>query len=66
MTRCPPSPDLSGYSRGLYVTRGDVANTRRYVEEPELWPALEERGFTRLDPGSVSVRSRSTGSPRPR
>jgi capsular polysaccharide biosynthesis protein len=55
-TRLPPSPDLSGYSHGLYVTRGDVANTRRYVEEPELWPALEERGFTRLDPGSVSVR----------
>jgi glycosyl transferase family 61 len=54
--RLPPSLDLSGYSRGLYVTRGDVANTRRYVEEPELWPALEERGFTRLDPGSVSVR----------
>ena len=54
--RLPASPDLSGYSRGLYVTRGDVANTRRYVEEPELWPALEARGFTRLDPGSVPVR----------
>jgi capsular polysaccharide biosynthesis protein len=55
-TRLPASPDLSEPSRGLYVTRGDVAHTRRYVEEPELWPALEERGFTRLDPGSVSVR----------
>ena len=54
--RLPASPDLSGYSRGLYVTRGDVANTRRYVEEPELWPALESLGFTRLDPGTVPVR----------
>jgi capsular polysaccharide biosynthesis protein len=53
-THLPPSPALAG-SRGLYVTRGSVANTRRYVEEPELWPALEARGFTRLDPGSVSV-----------
>jgi capsular polysaccharide biosynthesis protein len=55
-TRLPASPDLSGYGRRLYVTRGSVANTRRYVEEPELWPAMEERGFTRLDPGTVSVR----------
>jgi capsular polysaccharide biosynthesis protein len=55
-SRLPASPDLSGYRPGLYVTRGDVANTRRYVEEPELWPALEERGFTRLDPGTVPVR----------
>ena len=54
-SRLPASPDLSARSRRLYVTRGEVANTRRYVEEPALWPALEERGFARLDPGSVSV-----------
>jgi capsular polysaccharide biosynthesis protein len=54
-TRLPASPDLSGRARGLYVTRGSTPHTRRYVEEPELWPALEERGFTRLDPGTVSV-----------
>lgn len=51
----PATPDLSGIATGLYVTRGDVPNTRRYVEEEQLWPALAERGFTRLDPGSVSV-----------
>ena len=51
----PASADLSGHSPGLYVTRGSTPHTRRYVEEPELWPALEARGFTRLDPGSVSV-----------
>ena len=39
----------------LYVTRGDSPNTRRYVEEPQLWPHLERQGFTRVDPGSLSV-----------
>jgi len=50
-----PSADLSAYPRGLYVTRGSTPHTRRYVEEPDLWPRLEERGFARLDPGTVSV-----------
>ena len=53
--RLPASADLGGRARGLYVTRGSTPNTRRYVEEPDLWPALEARGFTRLDPGTVSV-----------
>jgi len=39
----------------LYVTRGDLPHTRRYVQEPALWPRLERRGFTRLDPGTLSV-----------
>ncbi len=51
----PPSGDLGGRARGLYVTRGTTPGTRRYVEEAALWPALAERGFARLDPGSVSV-----------
>jgi hypothetical protein len=54
-THLRPSADLSACPRGLYVTRGQVPNTRRYVEEAELWPRLAERGFTRLDPGTVSV-----------
>jgi hypothetical protein len=54
-THLRPSADLSAYPRGLYVTRGDAPNTRRYVEEAELWPRLAERGFARLDPGTVSV-----------
>ena len=54
--RLAPSADLAHHSARLYVTRGDVPNTRRYVEERALWPALEERGFARLDAGSVPVR----------
>jgi capsular polysaccharide biosynthesis protein len=54
--RLAPRADLTRHASRLYVTRGEVPNTRRYVEEPGLWPALEERGFTRLDPGSVPVR----------
>jgi len=54
-THLPASPDLGERARGLYVTRGATPNTRRYVEEPDLWPALEARGFARLDPGTVSV-----------
>ena len=54
-THLPPSADLSAYPRALYITRGATPNTRRYVEEPELWPRLKERGFARLDPGTVSV-----------
>ena len=52
--RLPPSP---GRQRGgrLYLTRGDKPNTRRYVQESELWPSLESRGFVRLDPGTLSV-----------
>lgn len=41
--------------RRLYITRGDRPNTRRYAPEPVLWPALERRGFERIDPGTFSV-----------
>lgn len=39
----------------LYITRGNKPNTRRYEDEAELWPHLEERGFSKVDPGSLSV-----------
>ena len=42
--------------RRLYVTRGSGPNTRRLVNEEELWPRLEQRGFVRIDPGTLSVR----------
>ena len=42
--------------RLLYVTRGSGPNTRRLVDEPDLWPRLERRGFVRIDPGTMSVR----------
>ena len=50
-----PPRDVAGRPRRLYVTRGTVPNTRRLVHEDELWPRLERMGFTRFDPGSVSV-----------
>lgn len=40
----------------LYVTRGSVRHTRRLVDESEMWPMLERRGFTRIDAGELSVR----------
>ncbi len=46
---------VDGLPRRLYLTRGDVPRTRRYVEEPDLVPALEARGFARVDPGKLSV-----------
>ncbi|KRC53888.1 MULTISPECIES: glycosyltransferase family 61 protein [unclassified Nocardioides] len=41
--------------RRIYITRGDTPRTRRYVQEPALWPELERRGFVRIDPGAHSV-----------
>ncbi len=45
----------SGSPRRLYLTRGTTPRTRRYVQEPELWPHLKQRGFARLDPGTLRV-----------
>lgn len=44
-----------GLPRRIYVTRGHVRHTRRYVQEAELMPHLERRGFVRVDPGALSV-----------
>ena len=62
----PPRPICAATAPGSTSPAATSPNTRRIVEEPELWPSLEELGFTRLDPGSVPCGSRSTGSPRPR
>ncbi|HET7735957.1 MAG TPA: glycosyltransferase 61 family protein [Nocardioidaceae bacterium] len=50
-----PASAASDLPTKLYVTRGDAPNTRRYVEEPELWPLLERQGFARVDPGTLTV-----------
>lgn len=50
-----PPRDTVGRPRKLFVTRGGGPNTRRLVDEPELWPLLERRGFVRIDPGELSV-----------
>lgn len=39
----------------LYLSRGQRPNSRRYVQEAELWPELERRGFVMLDPGTLTV-----------
>lgn len=52
--RLRPSGAVDGGLR-LYLTRGNVPRTRRYVQEPELLPALEQRGFLIVDPGTFSV-----------
>jgi capsular polysaccharide biosynthesis protein len=50
-----PARTPEGRPRRLYVTRGGGRHTRRLESEPELWPELERRGFTRIDPGTMSV-----------
>lgn len=51
-----PAAATDDKPRLLYVTRGSGPNTRRLVDEAGLWPLLEERGFVRVDPGTMSVR----------
>jgi capsular polysaccharide biosynthesis protein len=43
-----PSP------RRIYVTRGNVPNTRRLVREEETMELLEQRGFVRVAPATLS------------
>ena len=50
-----PAAGTMDLPKRLYLTRGDLPNTRRYVEEPALWPELEKRGFHRLDAGTLTV-----------
>ena len=51
-----PAVDTADKPRRIFVTRGQRPHTRRLETEPELWPLLEEQGFVRIDPGSMSVR----------
>ncbi|MFS3127162.1 glycosyltransferase family 61 protein [Nocardioides sp. Bht2] len=50
-----PAGDLSGRPRRIYVTRGQVPNSRRLVREAELLPLLAERGFVCVEPGGLSI-----------
>lgn len=43
-------------SERIFITRGNAPGSRRYLQEDELWPQLEARGFRRIDPGTFSVR----------
>jgi capsular polysaccharide biosynthesis protein len=51
----PPTPSRDLPKR-LFITRGAGRNTRRWLQEDTAWPELERRGFTRIDPGTMSVR----------
>lgn len=53
-TNLPPK-ELHGRPRRLYITRGNVRNTRRLTNEPELLEKLAPLGFTVFDPGAHSV-----------
>jgi capsular polysaccharide biosynthesis protein len=50
-----PAKEPPDRPQRLYLTRGRLPQTRRYVEEDELLPELERRGFVRLDPGELTV-----------
>jgi capsular polysaccharide biosynthesis protein len=50
----PPSR-ATGLPTRLYVTRGSARNSRRLVNEADVLPSLESRGFVRFDPGAHSV-----------
>lgn len=52
--RLPPS-GRTGTPTRLYLSRGQQPGARRYLQEPDLWPRLERRGFVMLDPGTLSV-----------
>jgi len=54
-SRLPAQP-VEGLPKRIYVTRGTARNTRRVVNEDALMPHLERRGFTRIEPGGMSVR----------
>ena len=51
-----PPVRTTGLPELLYVTRGSTPHTRRVVREQELSDRLRRRGFTVIDPGSLSVR----------
>lgn len=44
-----------GPRRSIYVTRGPSANNRAVVNEAEVSALLVARGFTAIDPGTMSV-----------
>lgn len=51
-----PAEATADKPRRIFVTRGNRPNTRRLETEAEVWPLLEAHGFTRIDPGTMSVR----------
>ncbi|TWG93986.1 uncharacterized protein DUF563 [Nocardioides sp. J9] len=50
-----PPQRTTGLPEKIYVTRGTTPHTRRMVQEDAVRAALQARGFTCVDPGSLSV-----------
>jgi capsular polysaccharide biosynthesis protein len=55
LSKSLPPRATSGLPERLYITRGGTKHTRRVDGEDAVFDRLERRGFTRFDPGSVSV-----------
>ena len=51
---CPDATRVPG--RHIYLTRGAARNNRAVLNEDKVRAVLETRGFTCLDPGSMTVR----------
>jgi hypothetical protein len=50
-----PATSTGDTPKRLYLSRGNLPNTRRYVEEAALMARLEKQGFTMIDPGTLTV-----------
>jgi capsular polysaccharide biosynthesis protein len=50
-----PAIDTADKPRRIYVSRGNVRNTRRMVQEDAVWSMLEQRGFARVQPESMGI-----------
>ncbi|KQY50150.1 glycosyltransferase family 61 protein [Nocardioides sp. Root140] len=54
-TNLPPSAAASTLPDRIYITRGSARNTRRLVNEDEIFAVLERQGFVKIDCGALSV-----------
>jgi len=50
-----PAKRTAGRPKRLYITRRGGKNSRRLIQERQIWPGLQRRGFERIDPGTLSV-----------
>ncbi len=54
-TTLPPRAAASTLPSRIYITRGSRKNTRRLVNEDEIFAVLEKQGFVKIDCGTLSV-----------
>ncbi|KRF20976.1 hypothetical protein ASG90_00735 [Nocardioides sp. Soil797] len=51
----PPSAAASTLPSRIYITRGTAKNTRRLVNEEEIFSVLARHGFVKIDCGALTV-----------